>query len=353
MSPRPLPPAPSEPLTPDERAWAERLALVGPHAGPDGGPSPALDARILAAAQAAVAVRPRQRASRRRWPTLVGAAASLVIVVGLAWQLQPLLRTRPSLSEGPATAAPIARSEDSLSADVLAAADPVARSAVDSPPPAPAPPLTTAPRKPISPPPAVVAASPARPAPAHRPTAFGDDAIPPYADYAGNAAAGQAASQAAADDASARTSTDERRERAAATAAQPFPAARADAAEAAAPAPPPPSFAPAAPAARGAFAPPRDTSSRKATASPPQAEPAAQAEHDNTTLDRIEVTGTRITLADLPVRDDARLEPAVWLQRIRDRRDADDLDGARESLARFRQSHPRIRLPDDLVRLGH
>ncbi|MHB8912481.1 MAG: hypothetical protein ACYC42_07510 [Lysobacter sp.] len=350
MSPRPLPPAPSEPLTPDERAWAERLALVGPHAGPDGGPSPALDARILAAAQAAVAVRPRQRASRRRWPTLVGAAASLVIVVGLAWQLQPLLRTRPPLNEGPATAAPIARSEGSLSADVLAAADPVARSAVDSPPPAPAPPLTTTPRKRISPPPAVVAASPARPSPAHRPAAFGDDAIPPYADYAGNAAAGQAASQAAADDASARTSTDERRERAA---AQPFPAARGDAAEAAAmPAPPPP-FAPAAPAARGAFAPPRDTSSRKATASPPQAEPAAQAEHDDTTLDRIEVTGTHITLADLPVRDDARLEPAVWLQRIRDRRDADDLDGARESLARFRQSHPRIRLPDDLARLGH
>ena len=52
------------------------------------------------------------------------------------------------------------------------------------------------------------------------------------------------------------------------------------------------------------------------------------------------------------MRDDASLEPAAWLQRIRDRRDADNLDGARESLALFRQRHPRIRLPDDLARLG-
>ena len=357
MSPRPAPPAPHEPLTPDERAWAERLALVGPfagpHAGSHGGPPPALDAKILAAAHAAVAAGSRQRASRRRWPTLVGAAASLVIVVGLAWQLQPLLRTRPSLGEAPVAAAPIARSEGSLSAEVLAAADPVARRAVASPPPAPT--VATTPRRPASPPPAVVAAAPARPAPAQRPTAFGDDAIPPYADYAGNAASGRAASQGVASDASARALTGERRERAAAVAPQPFPATRADATEAAVmPAPPPPSFAPATsatPAAQGTFAPLRDSSAQKTTASPRLTEQAAQTELDNTTLDRIEVSGTRLVLANLPVRDDARLEPVAWLQRIRDRRDADDLDGARESLALFRQSHPRLRLPDDLVRL--
>ena len=366
MSPLPLTPARNEPLTPDERAWAERLALVGPFAGPvadphaagpHGGPPPALDAKILAAAHAAVAVRPRQRASRRRWPSLVGAAASLVIVVGLAWQLQPLLRSRPSLNEGPVAAAPIPRSEGSLSADVLAAADPVPRRAVASPPPPPVPTVATPPRQPVAPPPAVVAVPPAPPAPApvQRPTAFGDDAIPPYADYAGNAASGRAASQGVASDASARALTGERRERAAAVAPQPFPATRADATEAAVmPAPPPPSFAPATsatPAAQGTFAPLRDSSAQKTTASPRLTEQAAQTQLDNTTLDRIEVSGTRLVLANLPVRDDARLEPVAWLQRIRDRRDADDLDGARESLALFRQSHPRLRLPDDLARL--
>jgi len=348
MSPHLLHPAQSEPLTPDERAWAERLALAGPHAGP----SPALDAKILAAAHAAIAQRPHHRASPRRWPTLVGAAASLVIVVGLAWQLQPLLRSRPSLNEGPVAAAPVPRSEGSLSADVLAAANPVAKRAVDNPPPAPT--VATTPHKPTSPPPAVIPMAPAPPAPAQRPTAFGDDAIPPYADYAAKAAARQAASQAAANDASARASTGVRRERATVATPQPFPAARDDTETGAAmPAPPPPA-APAVSSARRAFAPTHDApvAATGASSSPSETQAAAAAERDNSTLDRIEVSGSRITLADLPVRDDARLEPAAWLQRIRDRRDADDLDGARESLALFRKNHPRIRLPDDLARLG-
>ena len=75
-------------------------------------------------------------------------------------------------------------------------------------------------------------------------------------------------------------------------------------------------------------------------------------EQDNATLNRVEVTGTRITVADLPIQDDTRLEPAAWLQRIRDRRDAGDLDGARESLVLFRQSHPRVRLPADIARIA-
>jgi hypothetical protein len=99
-----------------------------------------------------------------------------------------------------------------------------------------------------------------------------------------------------------------------------------------------------------AVAPAREASSREATASPRQSSPAPTA-HDNT-LNRIEASGSRIAYADLPARDDARLEAAAWLQRIRDRRDAGDLDGARESLALFRESHPRIRLPDDLARLN-
>ena len=65
-------------------------------------------------------------------------------------------------------------------------------------------------------------------------------------------------------------------------------------------------------------------------------------------LDRIEVSGTRIALADVPVREDARLPIEDWLQRIRERRDGGDLDGARSSLMLFRREHPHHRVPDDL-----
>ena len=53
-----LPPMP-EPLTPEERALAARLARLGPH----GEPSPALDARILAAARAEMPAAGPPRAS--------------------------------------------------------------------------------------------------------------------------------------------------------------------------------------------------------------------------------------------------------------------------------------------------
>ena len=157
------------------------------------------------------------------------------------------------------------------------------------------------------------------------------------------AAARQATSKAATKVVQARASADERRERPAAASPRPFPAARADADADAMPAPAP------ATRAQRAFAPARDASSRDTTTSPQQAAPAP-AEDDNA-RQRIEASGSHIALADLPVRDDEHLAPDAWLQRIRDRRDANDLDGARASLALFRDSHPRIRLPDDLARL--
>lgn len=335
MSPRPLPPHSTEPLTTDERAWAERLAQIGPH----GAPPPALDARILAAAHAAATRHPRPRAPRRRWPTLVGAAASLVIVVGLAWQLQPLLRTRPSLGEGPVAPAPLPRSEGTLSADVLAAAEPVSPRGVSSPPPPPSAASPVAATRKTAPAPPAVARD--APAPTPAATAFGDDAVPPYTDYAGKAAARQAATRAIANEGAQRALTAPSRERAAAMAPQPFPAASAPAGSATA-MPAPTAYAPA-PVVAAPY--------EAAAAAPSTVASDAAAEHDNT-LDRIEVTGTRIRLADLPVRDDARLDPASWLQRIRDRRDAGDIDHALESLALFRRSHPRSRVPDDLARLG-
>ena len=80
-------PSEPSPLTAEEQALAERLARLGPRAEP----SPALDARVLAAAHAAAqappAIRPALR--RQRWPAIVGLAASLVLAVGLAWRLRP------------------------------------------------------------------------------------------------------------------------------------------------------------------------------------------------------------------------------------------------------------------------
>ncbi|OHE85284.1 MAG: hypothetical protein A2190_13030 [Lysobacterales bacterium RIFOXYA1_FULL_69_10] len=72
---------------------AARLARLGPHEGP----SAALDARILAAAHAAAGpgAAPRHRGMRRvlalpaGWLTGAGLAASMALVLGVVWQLQP------------------------------------------------------------------------------------------------------------------------------------------------------------------------------------------------------------------------------------------------------------------------
>ena len=61
---------PAEPLSPEERAMGERLARLGPH----GEPSPALDARILAAAHAVAATPTQMRRPSRRWPVALGIA---------------------------------------------------------------------------------------------------------------------------------------------------------------------------------------------------------------------------------------------------------------------------------------
>ncbi len=99
------------PLTAEERALADRIAQTGPQREP----SAALDARILAAAHAAVTTGPpvvdaqvpaRPRV-RRRWPVAVSAAATLVLAVGIAWQLRPVDDSQVEYSEAPRTAMPI------------------------------------------------------------------------------------------------------------------------------------------------------------------------------------------------------------------------------------------------------
>jgi hypothetical protein len=92
---------------------------------------------------------------------------------------------------------------------------------------------------------------------------------------------------------------------------------------------------------------------RERAAAAAQVASDSAAEEERATLDRIEVTGSRIAKADvdwsqLPVSEDTHLTTAEWLERIRARRDGGDADSARASLRLFQREHPRIRLPDDL-----
>ncbi|RDZ27972.1 hypothetical protein [Lysobacter silvisoli] len=361
-----------DPLSPEERALADRLARLGPHEGP----SPALDARILAAAHAAAAASPRapqaasQRA-RRRWAlsaipgsliTGMGIAATLALAVGVVWQLRPIAPSReaPSHESGdaytaaemiqrpratiappppPADAAALPearmdRRELSAAAQApAAAAKPaadVARSAQAFPEPAP-----PEPRRQRSVP----------PAPAES-MAYGEIAQDAAASAAPMAAPPMPAAAPAIAPAGGAAREDNfglvpSRSRLAADAAK----ARADTAEA---------------KQAAAHQERRETDAAKQAYS---AQREAEA-RESVALDRIEVTGSRIKRADVepaqpvgnfardaafpPVGEDQRLERTQWLERIRARRDAGRLDEARASLGEFRKAHPRVRIPADL-----
>src|SRR5690606_16183150 len=75
---------PNDPLSAEERALADQLA----RSAPGRLPPPAVDAAILHAAHAAN--RPRATSRRPRWPAVAGIAATLVLAIGVAWQLRPL-----------------------------------------------------------------------------------------------------------------------------------------------------------------------------------------------------------------------------------------------------------------------
>ncbi|MFC5569480.1 hypothetical protein ACFPN1_05290 [Lysobacter yangpyeongensis] len=317
-----------DPLDAEERELAARLARMGPIDGP----SPALDARILAAAHAAAAAHRPRRHGKFAWlglpPALVtgiGVAAAAVLALGLVWQL------RPQYGHNAARVSAGADEELIIMAEPL----PAARAPAANPPPAAEPSV------------ALVATpqAPASRAKTATETAELEHASAPMADATAKATAPAAPGASAA------------------TAAAP--AAEAVAADAPATAEgfsaePPPAAAPAATSARKSHATyttaARAMAERRARGNREEAAAAQAAEADAATLDRVEVTGSRIRRADadavdwtqVPVNDDTHLPAAEWLERVRARRDADDLDNARASLRLFRREYPRVRIPDDL-----
>lgn len=305
-------------LTPEERDLAARLARAG---GADG-PSPALDAAILAAARAATAspaadevpassdgkVVPLRRRTPK-WPLGLGLAASLVLAVGIGWKVGTSVH---------GTAAPLAAEvADAAAADAAAmpASDEPMEAVMlpprDDPSPAPPPPLDTL-----------------------------DPSPPARAEGVDASAIAQGALAAP------------------------------DADPMAPPAEAPAAFAREAAAAPAPMAPP-------APAAPPAPPPpaAAKATADAATgneLDRVTVTGTRVRRAEAsgapapamqaepedafddapPVSADSPEVRDAWLKRIRALDAAGKADEARASLREFMRRHPDAELPEDLRKLA-
>ncbi|TBR12612.1 MAG: hypothetical protein EPO46_04480 [Lysobacter sp.] len=282
-----------EPLSAEEQALAARLAKLDTGAGP----SAALDARILAAARTAASPA-GHHARRRRWATAAGVAATLVAVVGLAWQIKPVFEMPPPLRQSVrSTPLPEEGGQEAMSAEVLARATPIPREAAHVPPVL----------KPVPPPPAP--ASAARVADASRRVAGG--ALP------------------------------QRK-----SAAAPAPASPGH----------PHDFLDEAVVGVHAAPPVAD-----ATASSPVQQAARGDATDHTSMapgtqDRIVVSGTRIRSAASPeTAEDAasavpgrRPDADEWIARIRSLRAAGDLASAQAQLRRFVQVYPRSRVPADL-----
>lgn len=328
--------APYQPLSPEERELAQRLAQLGA----PGGPPASLDAQILSAAHAALAdksSRPSRR--QRRWPLALGAVATLVLAVGVAWQLRPRPNAEQAYSEAPVAtrtthdSGPSAAEElptADLSATVAAPEVDAAQVKEAPPPPSPAP---------------VVPAQKAEPKP---PAPVDNPAVE-------------------AEAAEAFPREPERRTTPSAAAAAPAP-----------PAPPPPRAdivfdQPAPIDAQAATAP--ATGANAATGSArvrrEAASEAKQARQESDALDQIVVTGTRIDGPDEehddardnagysdqeiddqpPATADSPLVQKAWLQRIRELIANGKQDEARNSLTEFKRRYPRYALPQDLQEL--
>lgn len=278
-------PSPRESLTPEEQALARRLAQLGPKAEP----SPALDARILAAARDAGS--PVRRIHPRPWPIAFGVAASLLLALGIAWELRPL--------PGPLVEAPASSPRETAAYPIPAppAAPPPPRAEAVVPTPTPMPPPTVALRKPAPPTQAAEVAPPPPPE-----SAVVLDAPVPVA-------------------------------------AAPAKTAPLSAAPAGLP-PPPPSPPAASAQSEGAPA-----AMRKAAA---VSEPEPEDNAVNAAAAAEQATGDEPDTDVPPATADSPDVRQAWLQRIRELAAAGQTDAARASLKEFVRRHPDAPLPDDL-----
>lgn len=322
----------AEPFSDEERDLAAGLGRLGPVDGP----SPALDGRILAAAHAAAV--PRRPARRRRFAWLgvppalvtgVGVAAAAVLALGVVWQLRPqyglvtahgeadagediILIAPPSDAAAPQAADAVAVPESVVSSE------PATRTRTQASPPA-APGGASVPD--TAP---VAAASAAAPAPEAPALDEAGSIAPPAAPEAYARETDASSNARSLDDGFVAAPPDSTHRNATYTTA-----------------------------ARAAA----ERRERSAAQKAAPAAAAATAREEGTTLDRIEVTGSRIRgnpevtdvdWTEVPVSDDTHLEAIEWLERIRARRNGGDTDNARASLELFQREYPRIRLPEDL-----
>jgi outer membrane biosynthesis protein TonB len=282
---------PPQPLDAEERALA--ALLPRPHGRTE--PGADLDARILAAAQAALQAQPTVRRPRRSWIGPTALAASLVLAVGLAWQLRP----------PPALPAPAA-AEDAASMDV------VSMRAIESPPPSP---MTQAKPMAVPAPQAIVSAPPAQDMPA-----------------------GTSAPEAAV--------------AAAPPPAPPAPPAPVMAAEAAAVATPQAAEPARAQAPVMAKATASEAMRERAAASGNLAaenREEAQRAADAATLDAVVVSESEEDVP--PATADSPSVREAWLRRIGELLEQGKADEAKASLAEFRRRYPDATLPPELRKL--
>ena len=366
-----------DPLTPEERALADRLARLGPH----GEPSPALDARILDVARAAAVTPPPaattarpavphgRRPRRRRWPVAIGTAATLVVVAGLAWQLRPVDDMHVAYSEalrvvsGPsadAAAAP-AGEQRAVAKEVapVAAAEKPAAPAVPgpdadqagqadaAPPPAPAPERAPEPVGDAGTPPTPAAFRRLPPPPGEPAVVFDepspmDTAAPPPPAPPAPPAPARPVEEPAPPPAAPETAVFTPPEAAPATAADPAAAEEEVQLQRAQMETAP---------ARRAPVPQVATGTAVHPAEPAAASSAAEASE----LDSVAVTGARADgYGDQPIDDqppasaDSPQVQDAWLRRVRQLMSEGRLDEARESLREYRHRYPGASLPEDL-----
>lgn len=305
-----------DPLSPEERELADALARATPRRGPP----PQLDAAILASARAALreGAAPLRETRRRRWPAVLGVAASLALAVGIAWQLRPTPdRDLPPMTEGPPPR-PAASTAADASTPSGARSGPPAKGAAapaQAPPPEPmaafepeagestprpdaqehVPPaqrqaeLSPPMRDPVPAPPPPPPAAPAPPVPALEPPVVADQPLPAETAIGRARVRQEAASRPAA--------------------------------------------------ARGA-----DRPAAVAAPAPPAAKSSDDAETDGAGI----VFDRRALHDGPPATVDSPAIHRAWLDRIRELRDAGELEAARESLREYRRRYPGQELPDDL-----